>query len=49
MDVMKAKGRWASEAFTIDLRRHAQKLAPYMQAEPQLHANVLRIMMPRVR
>jgi hypothetical protein len=48
MDVMKAKGRWASDAFTIYLRRHAQILAPYMQAEPQLHANVLRIMMPRV-
>ncbi|KAJ7648789.1 hypothetical protein DFH06DRAFT_1423530, partial [Mycena polygramma] len=49
MDVMKAKGRWASDAFTIYLRRHAQIMAPYMQAEPQLHANILRILMPRVR
>ncbi|KAJ7893070.1 hypothetical protein B0H14DRAFT_3427563 [Mycena olivaceomarginata] len=49
LDVMKAKGRWASDAFTIYLRRHAQIMAPYMQAEPQLHANVLRIVMPRVR
>ncbi|KAJ7186106.1 hypothetical protein C8R46DRAFT_390106 [Mycena filopes] len=48
-DVMKAKGRWASDAFTIYLRRHAEIMAPYMQAEPQLHANVLRIIMPRVR
>ncbi|KAJ6548913.1 hypothetical protein B0H19DRAFT_1265702 [Mycena capillaripes] len=48
LDVMKAKGRWASDAFTIYLRRHAQIMAPYMQAEPQLHANVLRIMMPRI-
>ncbi|KAJ6496853.1 hypothetical protein DFH09DRAFT_1252260 [Mycena vulgaris] len=49
LDVMKAKGRWASDAFSIYLRRHAQIMAPYMQAEPQLHTNVLRIMMPRVR
>ncbi|KAJ7026836.1 hypothetical protein C8F04DRAFT_965845, partial [Mycena alexandri] len=48
-EVMKAKGRWASDAFTIYLRRHAEIMAPYMQAKPQLHANVLRIMMPRVR
>ncbi|KAJ6521485.1 hypothetical protein DFH09DRAFT_1331197 [Mycena vulgaris] len=49
LDVMKAKGRWASDAFPIYLRRHAQIMAPYMQAEPQLHTNVLRIMMPRMR
>ncbi|KAJ7259525.1 hypothetical protein B0H12DRAFT_1182131 [Mycena haematopus] len=49
LDVMKAKGRWASDAFTIYLRRHAQIMAPYMQAEPQLHADVLRIIIPRVR
>ncbi|KAJ6596160.1 hypothetical protein DFH09DRAFT_1024018 [Mycena vulgaris] len=49
LDVMKAKGRWASDAFSIYLRRHAQIMAPYMQAQPQLHDNVLRIMMPRVR
>ncbi|KAJ7508043.1 hypothetical protein B0H11DRAFT_1902353 [Mycena galericulata] len=49
LDVMKAKGRWASDAFSIYLRRHAQIMAPYMQAEPELHANILRIMMPRVR
>jgi hypothetical protein len=49
IDVMKAKGRWASDAFTVYLRRHAQIMAPYMQAEPQLHANVMRIVMPRIR
>ncbi|KAJ7851476.1 hypothetical protein B0H13DRAFT_2399780 [Mycena leptocephala] len=47
LDVVKAKGRWASDAFSIYLRRHAQIMAPYMQAEPQLHANILRIMIPR--
>ncbi|KAJ6519000.1 hypothetical protein C8R45DRAFT_1204272, partial [Mycena sanguinolenta] len=49
LDVMKTKGRWASDAFTVYLRRHAQIMAPYMQAEPQLHANVLRLIIPRVR
>ncbi|KAJ7208920.1 hypothetical protein GGX14DRAFT_395546 [Mycena pura] len=47
LDVVKTKGRWASDAFAIYLRRHAEIMAPYMQAKPQLHANVLRIMMPR--
>ncbi|KAJ7772447.1 hypothetical protein B0H16DRAFT_1305397 [Mycena metata] len=49
LEVVKAKGRWASDAFTLYLRRHAEIMAPYMQAKPQLHANVLRIIMPRVR
>ncbi|KAJ6453434.1 hypothetical protein C8R47DRAFT_997724 [Mycena vitilis] len=49
LDVMKVKGRWASDAFAIYLRRHAEIMAPYMQAVPQLDANILRIMMPRVR
>ncbi|KAJ7800217.1 hypothetical protein B0H13DRAFT_1673040 [Mycena leptocephala] len=49
MSIMKAKGRWASDAFTIYLRHHSQMLAQYIQGEPQLHANVLRVRMPRVR
>ncbi|EKM75244.1 hypothetical protein AGABI1DRAFT_46754 [Agaricus bisporus var. burnettii JB137-S8] len=36
-EAMKHKGRWASEAFTRYLTRHAQILAPYMQAVPQDH------------
>ncbi|KAF8812707.1 hypothetical protein BYT27DRAFT_7207547 [Phlegmacium glaucopus] len=31
-DVMKAKGRWASNALLIYLWKHAQVLVPYMQA-----------------
>ncbi|KAJ7025791.1 hypothetical protein C8F04DRAFT_904013, partial [Mycena alexandri] len=38
LDVMKAQGRWASDIFSIYLRRHAEIMAPYMQANPQLHA-----------
>ena len=48
-DVMKVKGRWASDAFLIYLTKHAQILAPYMQAQPQLHAEFIRLTMPRVR
>ncbi|KAF8797350.1 hypothetical protein BYT27DRAFT_7125832 [Phlegmacium glaucopus] len=36
-DVMKAKGRWASNTFLLYLMKHAQVLAPYMQAMPQVH------------
>ncbi|TEB31909.1 hypothetical protein FA13DRAFT_1628746, partial [Coprinellus micaceus] len=31
-DVMKVKGWWASDTFQTYLRKHAQILAPYMQA-----------------
>ncbi|PPR02753.1 hypothetical protein CVT26_009464 [Gymnopilus dilepis] len=48
-EVMKVKGRWASEAFRSYLTKHAQILAPYMQAHPQLHAEFLRITMPPPR
>jgi hypothetical protein len=34
LEAMKHKGRWASEAFARYLTRHAQVLAPYMQATP---------------
>jgi hypothetical protein len=34
LEVMKQKGRWASEAFARYLTKHAQVLAPYMQAVP---------------
>jgi hypothetical protein len=34
LEAMKHKGRWASEAFARYLTRHAQVLAPYMQAIP---------------
>jgi hypothetical protein len=37
-DVMKVKGCWASNAFTLYLTKHAQIMAPYMQAVPDLHA-----------
>lgn len=48
-DVMKVKGRWASDAFEAYLTKHAQILAPYMQDQPALHAAFIRLTMPPVR
>ncbi|RXW17521.1 hypothetical protein EST38_g8332 [Candolleomyces aberdarensis] len=47
--VMKVKGRWASDAFEIYLRKHAQILAPYMQAKSKPHEEFIRLTMPRIR
>ncbi|KAI0054460.1 hypothetical protein BV25DRAFT_1873326 [Artomyces pyxidatus] len=48
-DVVKSKGRWASDAFTIYLRRHAQIMAPYMQDNPNMHGDFIRYAMPVMR
>ncbi|KAF8951390.1 DNA breaking-rejoining enzyme [Flammula alnicola] len=48
-DVMKTKGRWASDAFIGYLTKHAQILAPYMQAVPELHDSFIRLTMPPPR
>ena len=48
-DVMKVKGRWASDAFLLYLRKHAQILAPYMQAVPVVHEAFVHYSMPPVR
>lgn len=48
-DVMKVKGCWASDAFLLYLRKHAQILAPYMQAVPVVHEAFVRYSMPPVR
>jgi hypothetical protein len=47
-EVMKTKGRWASDAFLIYLTKHAQILAPYMQACPEVHTQITHLMMPRL-
>ena len=40
-ETMKVLGRWASDAFHLYLRKHAQILAPYLQAVPELHLAVI--------
>lgn len=47
-DVVKSIGRWASEAFQLYLRKHAQVLAPYLQ-DRDVFGNFTRISMPPVR
>ena len=47
-EVMKAKGRWASDAFHVYLTKHAQVLAPYMQATPTVHDAFTRYIVPPV-
>ena len=48
-DVVKVKGRWAGDSFLIYLRKHAQILAPYMQANPEVHAVFLQHTIPPIR
>ena len=48
-EVMKVKGCWASDAFLIYLTKHAQILAPYMQAHPVLHNEFIKITMPQIQ
>ena len=48
-EVVKAKGRWQSEAFKGYLRDHAQIMAPYMQAEPRMVEGFITYSMPPVR
>ena len=46
--VMKVEGWWASDAFLVYLTKHAQILAPYMQAVPEVHENFIRLTMPQI-
>lgn len=46
-EVVKTKGRWASDAFQLYLWKHAQIMAPFMQATPALHGEFIRFSMPR--
>ncbi|KZV80531.1 hypothetical protein EXIGLDRAFT_629987 [Exidia glandulosa HHB12029] len=40
-DAMRVKGRWASNSFTLYLRRHAEIMAPYLQEHAAVHADIL--------
>ena len=48
-EVVKQIGRWSSNAFTGYLTKHAQILAPYLQATPEVHEAVVRYTMPPLR
>ena len=46
METMKVMGRWGSDAFLCYLRKHAQILTPYIQANPEIHDAFSRFIMP---
>lgn len=48
-DVVKIKGRWLSDVFLVYLCRHAQILAPYIQATPDIYKAFLQLTLPPVR
>ena len=48
-DVVKAKGRWKSDAFKGYLRKHAHIMAQYVQADPGAWDTLVRHTMPPVR
>lgn len=50
--VVRVKGRWASDAFHVYLRQHAEVMAPYMQANPEVWRAMvhhIRVDLPTVR
>jgi hypothetical protein len=48
-EAMKSIGRWSSDSFSRYLRKHAQILAPYVQANPDLHQRISQQQMSVVR
>lgn len=48
-EVVKSHGRWRGDSFQLYLRKHAQILAPYLQANPEAHVHFVNVVMPRVR
>ena len=48
-DVMKVKGHWSSDTFTLYLSKHVQILVPYIQAAPAVHDAFVHLTMPPVR
>jgi hypothetical protein len=48
-EAMKSIGRWSSDSFSRYLRKHAQILAPYVQANPELHQRVSQEQMAVIR
>ena len=47
-EVVKVKGHWASDAFLVYLRNHAQILAPYMQANHTIHERFRKFVIPPI-
>jgi len=48
-EAMKSIGRWSSDSFSKYLRKHVQILAPYVQANPDLHQRISHEQMAVIR
>ncbi|KAI0344919.1 hypothetical protein BDW22DRAFT_1427550 [Trametopsis cervina] len=48
-EVVKTHGRWHSNAFQRYLRKHAQILAPFLQARPEIHVQFVNMIASRAR
>jgi len=46
---MKSIGKWSSDSFSRYLRKHAQILTPYVQANPNLHQDISQQQMSVIR
>ena len=46
LDTVRTLGRWSSDTFLVYLRKHAQVLAPYIQALPQLSGRLNHVLPP---
>jgi len=46
IEAMKVMGRWSSDTFLRYLRKHAQILTPYIQANPKAHEAFLQVIVP---
>lgn len=46
MEAMKVMGRWSSDAFLRYLRKHAQILTPFIQANPAAHQSFSQFIIP---
>ena len=46
IEAMKVMGRWSSDAFLSYLRKHAQILTPFIQANPQAHESFSQFIIP---
>jgi hypothetical protein len=47
-ELVKYLGRWKSDAFQVYLRRRAEVLAPYVQAQPSIQVEIARLSVPQL-
>jgi hypothetical protein len=48
-EVVKSHRQWKGDVFQLYLRKHAQIVAPYIQAQPDTHASFVQLVIPQTR